>query len=153
DELKLDAIAARGQAPELPEVGAPECLARRNEITLGQLLIDLHGGVGEALQQGAVERLEAARGPLRLRNGPALRPVVVHEVRVKQSVPQRQTVLVLPPPYEPGHGPLVLLAQRPPNLRSGSDHAGSHGIRVPWWKPTRHPASVRRQIELRRHRR
>src|SRR5215470_10556029 len=79
DKLELDTVPGRRQIPEFTEMRSPECLAGRNKIALSELLIDLHGGIRKPLQQRAVEGLEAARGPIRLRDSLTLRPVVIHE--------------------------------------------------------------------------
>ena len=83
DKLELDTIPGRRQIPEFIKVRSPEFLAGRNKITLSELLIDLHGGIRKPLQQRATEGLGAARRPIRLRDSPALRPVVIHELRVE----------------------------------------------------------------------
>src|SRR3954463_12384139 len=44
DELELHALSRRRQVPEFTEVRPPECLAGRDEVALGELLVDLHGG-------------------------------------------------------------------------------------------------------------
>src|SRR6516225_4813128 len=80
DELELDPVSGRRQIPEFTKVCPPECLAGRHKIALSELLVDLHGGIRKPLQQRAVEGLEAARGPIRLRDSPTLRPVVIHEL-------------------------------------------------------------------------
>src|SRR6185437_3413417 len=97
DELELDPISCRRQVPEFAKVRPPECLAGRNEVALGELLVDLHGCIRKPLQQRAVERPEAARGAIRLRERPPFRPVVVHELRVKCLVGVVQIVLILAP--------------------------------------------------------
>jgi hypothetical protein len=109
DELELDPVPGRRQVPQLAEVRAAERLARRHQVTLGELVADLHRGVGKPAQQRAEEGLEAARGPVRLRDGPPLRPVVVHELRVEGLVGERQVMLVLAAFHELRHGTLVLV--------------------------------------------
>src|SRR5215813_10455282 len=64
DELELYAVPGRWQIPDFTQVRPPECLARGDKVALGELVIDLHGGVRKALQHRAVERLEAARRPV-----------------------------------------------------------------------------------------
>src|SRR5205814_8218046 len=73
DELEFHAISRRRQVPEFTKVRPPECLAGRHEVALGELLVDLHGRIRKPLQQRAVERPEAARGPVRLRQSLPLR--------------------------------------------------------------------------------
>jgi hypothetical protein len=125
DELELHAIAGRRQIPEFAEVRPPERLAGSDEIALGELLVDLHGGIGESLQQRAVERLEAARRPARLRDGPAAGPVVVHESRVEDLVRERQVVLILTTFYELSHDTLAVVP-RHPHLPTDSNDASPY---------------------------
>jgi hypothetical protein len=77
DELELDPVSGRRQIPEFTKVRPPKCLAGRNKIALSERLVDFHGGIRKPLQQRAVEGLEAARRPIRLRDSPTLRPVVI----------------------------------------------------------------------------
>src|SRR5437762_6312643 len=120
DELELDAIPGRRQIPQFTKVRSPECLASRNKIALSELLVDLHGGIRKPLQQRAVEGLEAARGPIRLRDSLTLRPVVIHELRVECLVSERQVVLILAPLHELSHSTLVVIARHPHLPRSGT---------------------------------
>src|ERR1700759_2206818 len=113
DELELDPISCRRQVPEFAKVRPPECLAGRNEVALGGLLLDLPGCIRKPLQQRAVERPETARGAIRLRERPPFRPVVVHELRVKCLVGVVQIVLILAPLYERSHRALVVVARHP----------------------------------------
>ena len=98
-----------GRSQSSPRCVPRKRLAGRHQIALGDLLVDLHGGVRKAAQQRAVERLESARGPLCTRNGPALGSVVVHELRVEHLVGECQVVLVLAAPDELRHDPLVVV--------------------------------------------
>jgi hypothetical protein len=77
DELELDPVSGRRQIPEFTKVRPPKCLAGRNKIALSERLVDFHGGIRKPLQQRAVEGPEAARRPIRLRDSPTLRPVVI----------------------------------------------------------------------------
>jgi hypothetical protein len=45
DELELNPISSRRQIPELTQVRSAECLAGGDQIALGELLIDLDGGI------------------------------------------------------------------------------------------------------------
>jgi hypothetical protein len=110
DELPLDAIARWRQSPQLPGVRATERLACRDQIPLGELLVDIHCGVREALQQHAVEPLEASgRAAGRIRNRPPSRLVMVDELGMEDLIGVREIVLVLAHLYEAGHDPLVLV--------------------------------------------
>src|SRR5499427_8524938 len=143
DELELDPISGRRQIPEFTKVCSPECLAGRNKIALSELLVDLHGGIRKPLQQRAIEGLEAARGPIRLRDSPTLRPVVIHELRVECLVSERQVVLILAPLHELSHSTLVVIARHPPPPAFGNKHA------APPVALARTPASLGRQVHQR----
>ena len=144
-----------GRSQSSPRCVPPEGLAGRHEIALGELVVDFYGGIGKALEQRAVKGLESARGPVRLRDSTAFRPVVVLEFRVESLVGERQVVLVLAALYELGHrmligvmligvmlaigtlaivmlvigtlviGTLVAVARHPPPPASGTHHASS----------------------------
>lgn len=109
DELEFYAVAGRRQVPELAEVRAPERLAGGDQVALGELIVDLHGGVGEPPQQRTVERLEATRGPVGRYDGPTPWAVVVHEPRMDDLVRERQVVLILAAFHELGHNALVVV--------------------------------------------
>src|SRR6266566_6229570 len=123
DELELDPVSSRRQIPEFTKVRPPKCLAGRNKIALSELLVDFHGGIRKPLQQRAVEGPEAARRPIRLRDSPTLRPVVIHELRMECLVSERQVVLILAPLYELSHHTLVVIGRHPPPPASGHKHA------------------------------
>jgi hypothetical protein len=131
DELELDPVPGRRQVPELAEMGAAECLAGRHEIALGELVTDFHGGIGKALQQRAVKGLESARGPVRLRDITAFRPVMVLEFRVEGLVGERQVVLVLAALYELGHRTLVVVIFGTGMIDAATRHSPTSRIRHP----------------------
>jgi hypothetical protein len=84
-----------GQAPLLAQVRAAEGLAGDHQVSFGNLLLDLHRGVGERRQEHAVVALEGLGGPTRGGQGTAAWEGMVHELRVKHAVGCRQVVLVL----------------------------------------------------------
>src|SRR6266571_7074151 len=70
-------------------------LATSYQVSFGNLLLDLHRGVGERRQEPPVVALEGLGGPTRGGQGTAAWEEMVHELRVKHAVRCRQVVLVL----------------------------------------------------------
>src|SRR5919199_3002423 len=108
DELDLHRIARRWQPPELAAVRAAEGLARDDEIALGDLLLNMHRGVGERGEQHAVEELEAFRGARRRGQWTTAWDRMVHELRVEYRVSGREIMLVLTDLDKASHDLLIV---------------------------------------------
>ena len=62
-ELELNMVPGRRQTPQLTAMRATQRLPRADQITLGDLLVDLHRRIGKPAKKRPVKHLESARGP------------------------------------------------------------------------------------------
>src|SRR5690242_9697956 len=103
DELPLHRVPTRRMSPQLAAMGSAECLAGGDEITLCELLVDLHRRVRKPLEQLAVEALEPRCGPIPVcGDRPSLGGVVVGEVRMEDLIREAEIMPVLAHLDEPG---------------------------------------------------
>src|SRR5215469_13675031 len=109
DELEFHTIASWQQVPDLPKVSSAQGLAGGHQVPFRKLLVDLHRGIREGLQQHPEKPLKASGWARRRRYRVAHRVVMVHEVRVEYLVGGRDVVLVLTHLHEVRHHPFVVL--------------------------------------------